>query len=85
MAKIVTVVKIPLLFILMIAVLHKVYSQWTGDYVDRHNIGVVLHNVGKRWIATSMAKVVFHFKLPPRHLAVQKDVNCTLFEKEEEK
>jgi len=74
------VVKIALLFILMIAVLHKVYSQWTGDYVDRHNIGVVLHNVGNRWIATSMAEVVFHFKLPPRHLAVQKDVNCTLFE-----
>ena len=36
--------------------------------------------MGKRWIATSMAKVVFHFKLPPRHLTVQKEINCTLFE-----
>jgi len=63
----------------MLAVVHKAYTVWTGDYVDRHNIGVVLHNVGKRFIAISMAKVVFHFKLPPRHLAVQKEINCTFF------
>lgn len=80
MARTLNVVKIALLFVFIITVMQKTYCQWTADYVDRHNIGVVLHNVGKRWIATSMAKVVFHFKLPPRRLATQKQINCTLFE-----
>ena len=80
MARVSRIIKIALCFVMMIIVLQKVHSQWKAEYVDRHNIGVVLHSVTQKWIATSMAKVVFHFKLPPQHLARPKEINCTAFE-----